>query len=169
MSILAKAFIYLILFSILHFSLDFTGWSFLRPFAGVDESVFQHLKMAFWAYLLASLVEYPFFKKKKKSVESFWYPRFLSAVFVPWIIFIVYFLLPATAGKLKNAPLELIWAILVTYFSGLAGALLEGHLEEQKLEFCFKAVIIFLLVSSAFLYVAFTYSLPWLDMFRAPQ
>lgn len=169
MNILLKALIYLAFFSILHFSLELSGWSFLKPLAGTDESVFQHLKMAFWAYLLASVLEYPFFKKKKKTYQSFWYPRFLAATFVPWVIFLVYFLGPATGGKFSSSVLELTWAILVSYFSGLAGGLLESHLEEQKLAFCFKALIIFLLLASAFLYVAFTYSLPWLDMFRAPQ
>ena len=169
MNILLKALIYLVFFSVLHFSLELSGWSFLKPFAGIDESVFQHLKMAFWAYLLASLVEYPVFKKKKKIYQSFWYPRFLAAIFVPWVIFLVYFLGPATGGKFSSSILELTRAILVSYFSGLAGGLLEGHLEEQKLAFCFKALIIFLLLASAFLYVAFTCSPPWLDMFRAPQ
>lgn len=169
MSILLKGLIFLAFFSILHFSLDLSGWAWLKPFAGINESVFQHFKMAFWAYLLASLVEYPFFKKKKKTYQSFWYPRFLAAIFVPWVIFLVYFLGPATGGKFSSSTLELTWAILVSYFSGLAGGLIEGHLEEQKLAFCFRALIIFLLLASAFLYVAFTYSLPWLDMFRIPQ
>ncbi len=168
-SILLKALIYLVFFSILHFAYDLAGWTFLKPFSGIDESVFQHLKMAFWAYLLASLVEYPFFKKKRKSYESFWYPRFFAATVVPWTIFLVYFLGPAVAGKFQASYLELTWAILVSYFSGLAGGLIEGHLEQQRLTFCFKAVIIFLALVSAILYITFTYSLPWLDMFRAPE
>ncbi|MCX8159701.1 MAG: DUF6512 family protein [Candidatus Saccharicenans sp.] len=169
MSILLKAFIYLIFFSILHFAYDLSGWTWLKPFSGTNESVFQHLKMAFWAYLLASLMEYPFFRKRKKMYQSFWYSRLFAATIVPWTIFLVYFLGPAAVGKFQASYLELAWAILVSYFSGLVGGLIEGHLDEQKLTFCLKAVIIFLTLTSAILYITFTYSLPWLDLFRAPN
>ncbi|MBC7349109.1 MAG: hypothetical protein H5U05_03960 [Candidatus Aminicenantes bacterium] len=169
MSIILKAFIYLIFFSVLHFGYDLTHLSFLKPFCGIDESIFQHLKMAFWAYLLASMVEYPVFKRKKKKYESFWIPRFFSATIVPWTIFLVWYLAPATGGKLSPSYLELIWALVVSYFSGLAGGLIERTLEDQRLAFCFKVLVIFLAVASAFLYIAFTYQLPWIDMFRAPE
>ncbi len=169
MSIILKAFIYLIFFSILHFGYDLTHLSFLKPFCGIDESVFQHLKMAFWAYLLASLVEYPVYKRKNKKYDSFWIPRFFSATVVPWTIFLVWYLAPATGGKFRLSYMELIWALVVSYFSGLAGGLIERTLEEQRLAFCFKVLVIFLALASAFLYIAFTYQLPWIDMFRAPQ
>jgi len=169
MSIILKAFIYLIFFSVLHFGYDLTHLSFLKPFCGTDESIFQHLKMAFWAYLLASLVEYPVYKRQNKKYESFWIPRFFSATVVPWTIFLVWYLAPATGGKFRLAYMELIWALMVSYFSGLAGGLIERTLEEQRLAFCFKVLVIFLALASVFLYIAFTYQLPWIDMFRAPQ
>jgi len=169
MNILLKAFIYLIFFSMLHFGYDLTHLSFLKPFCGIDESIFQHLKMAFWAYLLASLVEYPVYKRKNKKYESFWIPRFFSATMVPWTIFLVWYLAPATGGKFRLSYMELIWALVVSYFSGLAGGLMERTLEEQRLAFCFKVLVIFLAVASAFLYIAFTYQLPWIDMFRPPE
>jgi hypothetical protein len=169
MSIILKAFIYLIFFSVLHFGYDLTHLSFLKPFCGIDESIFQHLKMAFWAYLLASLVEYPVYKRKNKKYESFWIPRFFSATMVPWTIFLVWYLAPATGGKFRLSYMELIWALVVSYFSGLAGGLMDRTLEEQRLAFCFKAMVIFLTLASAFLYIAFTYHLPWIDMFRPPE
>jgi len=125
--------------------------------------------MAFWAYLLASLVEYPVYKRKNKKYDSFWIPRFFSATVVPWTIFLVWSLAPATGGKFRLSYMELIWALVVSYFSGLAGGLIERTLEEQRLAFCFKVLVIFLALASAFLYIAFTYQLPWIDMFRAPQ
>jgi hypothetical protein len=169
MSIILKAFIYLIFFSVLHFGYDLTHLSFLKPFCGIDESIFQHLKMAFWAYLLASLIEYPVFKGKKKKYESFWIPRFFSATVVPWTIFLVWYLAPATVGKFRLSYMELIWALVVSYFSGLAGGVVERNLEEHRLSFCFKVLVVFLTVVSAFLYITFTYNLPWVDMFRAPE
>jgi hypothetical protein len=46
MNIYLKAVIFLLIFLILHFGYEITGWVFLTPFCGVNESVFQHLKMA---------------------------------------------------------------------------------------------------------------------------
>jgi len=169
MNIFLKAFIYLVLFSGLHFCYDLSGWSFLKPFCGVDESIFQHLKMAFWAYLLASLMESLAFKGQRKKPESFWIPRFFSAAIVPWTIFLVWYLVPATVGKLRLSFMELIWALLVSYFSGLAGGLIEKNLQGHRLSFGFKVLVVFLAVVSASLYIVFTYSLPWVDMFRAPE
>ncbi len=165
MNLLLKSFLYLIFFSMLHFGYDLSRWAWLKPFCGIDESIFQHLKMAFWAYILASLVEYPFFK----DGQSFWYPRLLAAVLVPWVIFVVYFLGPATIGRFGSSSLEVTWAIVVSYFSGLSGGLIERQLQQQKLAFSFKALIIFLFLASAFLYIAFTYKRPWLDMFKTPD
>jgi len=169
MNISLKSFIYLIFFSALHFGYDLTGWSFLKPFCGINESVFQHLKMAFWAYLLASAVEYPLAKRKLSEQKNFWIPRIFSTTVVPWTIFIVWYLVPATLGKFRLSYLELIWALLVSYFSGLAGGVIEKNLEKQPLTFCFKFLAIFLAAVSAFLYIIFTYNLPWIDMFVAPE
>jgi len=169
MSIPLKAFVYLIFFSVLHFGYDLTGWPFLKPFCGIDESVFQHLKMAFWAYLLASLVEYPVFKHRRKICEGFWIPRIFSAAIVPWTIFLVWYLVPAVLGKFRLSYMELIWALLVSYFSGLAGGVIERNLEERRLSFCFKALVVFLAAASAFIYITFTYKLPWVDVFRPPE
>lgn len=169
MNLAFKALIYLVLFSILHFAIDLTGWSFLKPFCGVDESVFQHLKMAFWAYLLATLVEYRLIKKKRTVSRNFWYSRLLATTFVPWAIFLIYFLGLAIIGKFPVSYLELTWAILVSYLSGLAGGLIEKQLEAQTMTGAFRALVIFFFLASAFLYITFTYRLPWLDMFKGPE
>ena len=81
MNIFIKSLIYLFIFIILHFGYELTQWSFLTPFCGINESVFQHLKMAFWAYLFTSGIEYLVIIKKKRA-WNFWYPSLLSTVSV---------------------------------------------------------------------------------------
>lgn len=169
MKIYLKAFIFLVSFSLLHLGFNLTHWSFLKPFCGTDESIFQHLKMAYWAYLLASLAEYPVWRNRRKEQVHFWVPRLFSAVTVPWIIFLVWYLAPATVGKFRLSSQELVWAVAVSYFSGLAGGVIERNLEEHRLSFCFKILVLFLLIVSGFLYISFTYHLPWADVFRAPE
>jgi len=77
-----KILIYVALFSVLHFGYELTGWDFLKVLCGTDESVFEHIKMGFWAYLFTSVIEFFAFKKK----QIFWSSRFFSASLVPWFI-----------------------------------------------------------------------------------
>lgn len=169
MNIFLKALIFLAVFSLLHFGYEATRWAYLKPFFGIDESIFQHLKMAYWAYLLASLIEFPVSKKRKIKSLNFWTPRFLSAIFIPWIIFLIWYLGPALIGKLKQFYLELIWAATVTYLSALAIRIIEKPLEDIRLSFCFKILVFLLTIISAFLYIVFTYRLPWIDVFKSPE
>ncbi len=106
MNIFIKVLLYLIIFSALHFGYDLTGWVILTPICGIDESIFQHLKMGFWAYLITSIIEFLTVKKKFGDSGTFWYPRFLSAIIIPWIIFLIWYIVPATFGKLSSASIE---------------------------------------------------------------
>ncbi|MGQ9472313.1 MAG: hypothetical protein ACUVR0_11605 [Candidatus Aminicenantales bacterium] len=72
-------------------------------------------------------------------------------------------------GKFPVSSLELTWAILVSYLSGLAGGLIEKQSAAEKMTPAFRSLVIFFFLASAFLYITFTYRLPWLDMFKAPE
>lgn len=69
-----KSLLYLAIFIILHFEYDLTHWVFLTPFCGINESVFQHLKMVFWAYLLTSLIEWFVVRKNSANEKLFGIP-----------------------------------------------------------------------------------------------
>ncbi len=160
MNLFIKSLIFLIIFSILHFGYDLTSWSFLKPFCGVDESVFQHLKMAFWAYFFASSIEYFAFKKK----GVFWYSRLLSTT-----IFLIWYLVPAFFGKLSSSKLELLWAIFSSYASAVMAGVVEKNVERGPINLSFKIVVIALFIISAILYILFTFKLPWIDLFVNPE
>jgi hypothetical protein len=169
MNIYLKSFLFLAVFSLLHFGYEITGWSFLAPFCSVNESVFQHLKMAFWSYLLITvLVEYPLLKRYNKKdfiINNFWYSRFLSAIIIPYIILVIWYLLPALFGKTKSLFVDLIWALAVTFFSCIFTGYLEKEIEKIKFKILTKYIILFLVLISGFLFVKFTYKLPWIDLF----
>ncbi len=165
MKVLIKSFIFLIIFSILHFGYDITHWAFLKPFCGIDESVFQHLKMAFWAYFLTSWIDFLVMRKK----SFFWYSRFLSTTVVPWFIFLVWYLVPAFFGKLTSSTLDLLWAIFSSYISAIMAGIVEKNVERVSGNLSFKIIIISLFIISALLYIFFTYKLPWIDLFVNPE
>ncbi|MEO0166818.1 MAG: DUF6512 family protein [candidate division WOR-3 bacterium] len=164
-----KAFLYLIIFSALHFGYDLTGWSILTPFCGIDESIFQHLKMAFWAYLFASLIEYLVIQKRINAKASFWYARLLSTIFVPWFVFLIWYLAPAIRGKTDSNIIELLWAIFSSYLSGIFAGITEKTAERFEFNTSIRIVLIVFIIISAFLFIRFTYSLPWVDMFANPE
>lgn len=165
MNVYIKSLIFLIIFSILHFGYDLTSWPFLRPFCGIDESVFQHLKIAFWAYFFVSLIEYFGFKKK----WAFWYSRLLSTTILPWFIFLIWYLAPAFFGKLSSSKLELLWAIFSSYASAVMAGIFEKNVESRSVNLSFKIVVLVLFIISAILYIRFTFQLPWIDLFVNPE
>ncbi|MGQ9816848.1 MAG: DUF6512 family protein [bacterium] len=166
MNIFIKSILYLIVFSLLHFGYDWTQWVFLKPFCGINESVFQHLKMAFWAYFITTIIEYFIINKKN---NNFWFPRFFSVTIIPWIIFLIWYLAPALIGKFPLSVYELVWALFVTYLSGIIAGIVEKNLEQYEFTIYFRTIIFVLLLISALLYICFTYQLPWVDVFNDPE
>ncbi len=169
MSVYLKSLFYLVIFSILHFGYDLTHWAFLVPFCGINESVFQRLKMAFWAYLLTSLLEYFGTREKISEVSLFWYSRVLSAVILPWFTVLIWYLVPAIFGRIKFLSLEVVWATLSTYFSAVVAGTMEKNVEKSRMDSIFRIIILVLFIISVFLYVRFTYKLPWIDLFVNPE
>lgn len=169
MNIYIKSLIYLVIFSILHFGYDLTHWAFLTPLCGINESVFQHLKMVFWAYLLANLIEYFVIKRKISERKTFWYPRFLSTIIVPWIVMIIWYFVPALCGRAESLVLDVSWSVFSTYFSGVMVGIIEKNIEKNLFTLNFKIVILILIIVSVFLYVRFTYKPPWIDLFINPE
>ncbi|MGB9781250.1 MAG: DUF6512 family protein [Caldanaerobacter sp.] len=169
MNLWLKAFLYVVIFSILHFGYELTEWNFLIPFCGINESVFQHLKMAFWAYLITSIVEYGIFRKSIQRKEQFLYTRLLSAINIPWFTLLVWYLIPALFGRLESLPLEVTWALFTTYFSAVAIMLIEKAQNMVLLNKEVKIVILVFTFIAAFIFIWFTYKLPWIDLFIDPD
>ncbi|MGC8971694.1 MAG: DUF6512 family protein [bacterium] len=167
MNIYLKAIIYLLIFGLLHFGYESTGLQFLKPICGTDESVFQHLKMGFFAYLFASLIEYGIIRRRLRG-NNFWYSRALATVFIPWAIFLIWYLAPAIWGKFSTITAELSWALIVSYISGVVGGIIEKNTEKTRPSLGFKLTISMLFVVSILLFVWFTYKLPWIDLFVDP-
>ncbi len=168
--VFTKAFYFLLFFLVFHMGYDITKWQFLKPFFGVNESVFQHLKMAFWAYVSLSITEFFVVRKKKLyDLSQFFYSRIFSAVFLPWVIFVLWYLVPAVHGKIHNFAGDLLWALFVTYISGVFVIGLEKEIEYVKFSVLAKITLIVMVVSLTFLFIFCTYRLPWLDLFAVPK
>lgn len=158
-----KVLLFLAIYVVLHFGYELTQLEFLRPFCGTDESVFEHLKIGFWAYFFSTFIE--FFASK--SVR-FWFPRLLSNVLVPWAILLIWYMFPLFVGHTGSPVVEIVWAFVVVFVTGLLGVAFERDLEKIPLRSRVKTIILLLFVLSVVFYVGFSFSKPEVDFFKVP-
>ncbi len=165
-----KSILFLLSFYVLHFGYKLTRWKFLKPFCGINESVFQHLKIAFWGYVVLTGIEYFLLSGSAISnISSFIFSRLLSAIMIPWIVGLIWYLLPALYGRAGRLWLDLVWGTFSTYLSGFFVIQIERDIERVQFELSTEIIIVILCIISAFLFTLFTYRLPWIDLFVDPK
>jgi hypothetical protein len=82
--------------SLLHFVFALSGeWSPLALIAAVNESVWEHLKLAFWPALIYALIEWPCLSGKSKH---FWTAKSFGIFTMPVIIVSVFYGYKALIG-----------------------------------------------------------------------
>ena len=90
--------IFIIVFgAIFHFLFEWTGYS--RPVAlvaAVNESIWEHLKMAFWPGLLFALIEYRYLKY---TSNNFWLAKTTSLLTIPALIITCFYGYTALLGQ----------------------------------------------------------------------
>jgi hypothetical protein len=83
--------------SLLHFAFEFFGeWPPVALIAAVNESVWEHLKLAFWPALVFALIEWPFLRG---SVKNFWAAKTIGILAMPFVIVSVFYGYTALAGR----------------------------------------------------------------------
>ena len=65
-----RGLIYIPIFLLLHYSFEWFPNLLTQIFSGTEESVFQHCKVGFYAYLILIVLEYAVFRKKIKETTS---------------------------------------------------------------------------------------------------
>lgn len=157
-------------FLLLHYAYD---WAPILPFqlvSGVSESVFQHMKIGFYAYLLVAVTEYLVGRKRLPvSVDASAFSRLLATILVPWFMFILWFMAPAYYGELPTTLLEVLYANLIMVLLGFCTVAVEQGLETTRYSPTLKGVIVALFLISVSLYTIFTFRLPWCDLFADPM
>jgi len=164
-----KGLFFLTIFSIFHFAYEIFPSPVLVPICAINESVWQHLKIAFFSYFVLNLVEFVFRRRSIQNKSGFIFSRLLTTIVIPWFVFILWYTMAAFYGRLEILLLEVIFASIVTLLSGTVCATIELNIEDKHFTRNFKAFILIIFVISASLYVIFTYKLPWIDVFIVPE
>lgn len=151
-------------FVLLHLASDTVRWKL--PFLASSESVWEHLKMGFWAFVTSySLWRFP---RRRGSLMAL----FLGAIITVVAIFTAYYSVTSLTGRLGRYPLPLHVGINlgITLLAGLAGvewsAWAEGHRDRASKGAMF--MLIGMWVLSLFLFCLYTYREPPMPLFQEP-
>jgi hypothetical protein len=82
--------------SLLHFVFQWSGgWRPVALVGAVNESTWEHLKLAFWPAIFLALIEYP---RLRGSVNNFWLAKGLSILLMPLAIVVLFYGYKAVLG-----------------------------------------------------------------------
>lgn len=96
---IAAVFFILLVGSGLHFAFELSNfWYPVAPFAAVNESIWEHLKMVFWPGLIFFTVQYAFLRDEAFA-EQFWTAKALCLIFMPFLIAAGWYAVVAVTGE----------------------------------------------------------------------
>jgi hypothetical protein len=148
--------------SVLHFTFEWSGnQPLVGLFSAINESVWEHLKLAFWPALLFALIEYPILKK---VVNNFAFAKTIGVYLMVIIIPVIFYSYTAVTGK----------SIFVIDITSFIVAVIVGQLSSYKLLMYrklpgnFNKVSLIALVLLGLTFVLFTFYPPQLPIFKDP-
>lgn len=156
--ILKTSFIIFIIAACLHSLYDITSFSFLKPFVPVNESIWEHMKMIFYAGIIFAFIEY--------FSGTFTYFNFITAKGIS--IILMTFLVPMIFYTYTSFTGEsIVWVdILMTFIIALIGQLVFKVLVTSKHDLSkYNVLIIILIIAFIILFWYFTYHPPQAKIF----
>jgi len=152
----------ILLGSSLHFTYELSGKSpIVGSFSPVNESVWEHMKMAFWPSLLWLLVEYV---PLKKGTNNFFAAKALGSYTMVFAIPLIFYAYTSFTGE----------SLLVIDIASFVAAIVLGQIASYKL-LTFKplpkvgekiAFLTLILLGASF--ILFTFCTPNLQIFQDP-
>lgn len=158
------SFLFIVIFgSLLHFLFEWSKNSIIVAyFAAVNESVWEHLKLAFFPALLFSIIEYPYVKKYSKN---YFLSKTISFYIMPITIIVLFY-----AYLLVFKSDSLIWDIFTFIFAVFLGEFIAYKFltKEKDLGKIYKNLSIILFLIIFVLFSLFTYFPPKNILFKDP-
>ena len=154
-------------FLFFHQIYDILGGGTLAAILGEGiESIYAHMKMYFYAYLLVCLIDYFLRRGQINSLGSFWYPRMLIASSFPWMSIAIWFIPIALGFELGNY--ELTYSLALTVLGLYFAFRLDDGLERVEFRPALKAMIWLAFLAAFITYIGFSFQVPD-NFFIAPR
>jgi hypothetical protein len=156
----------IVLGALLHFTFEWSHyWKPLGIISAVNESVWEHLKLAFWPALIWTIIEYfQVYRSDKNANPNFLTARAIGAYLMPVIIVIIFYSYTAFTGE----------SILAVDLSSFVIAVIIGQAVASKLWLSWKLPAGFnwlglaLFIAGILLFAVFTFYPPAADIFKDP-
>ena len=149
-----------ILGAVLHFTFEWSGnWGPVGVIAAVNESVWEHFKIAFWPALFYAIFEYQFFRR---FTNNFMIAKATGIYVMPIAIAILFYSYTAAIGQEILIVDILIFVIAVT----LGQLTSYKMLTIGRLPQCLDKVGLVLVIVLAIAFGVFTFYPPHLPIFR---
>ncbi|MEM4168603.1 MAG: DUF6512 family protein [Thermoproteota archaeon] len=143
----------------LHFAFEISGRNpVVGVFSAVNESVWEHLKLAYWPALVYMVIEY----RRLKKASSFLTAKAIGICLMPIII--------VSSFYAYNMFIEenLLTDILIFIAAVVTGQLASYRLMTRKNLSAYGRISLITLVSIAIVFTVFTFYPPKLEVFRDP-
>ena len=145
--------------TLLHFTYDWSGNSVIVSlFSPVNESIWEHLKLLFFPYIVYSIFEYFYVGSKYNNYATAKILGVISGLIAIPVIFYLY-----TSLIENNLVLDILTFIVSVIISYVVSYYL---LKNQSIEFNGSSIAIVLFIM--FLFFAFTYNPPKTELFLDP-
>ena len=147
--------------TILHFLYDWTGGNILvAPFSGVNESVWEHMKLLFWPLFLFGVVQRLFFREQ----ENFWWVKLWGILLGLLLIPGLFYTYNGAFGKSPD------WVnIAIFYICAGVVFLFEGWVfKTDRLAWKSSRLPLAAICLVGVLFVVFTFAPPRIPLFQDP-
>lgn len=163
-----KVLVFYVSFMLLHYLYDWFPSTFTMIFSGINESVYQHMKIAFFVSIFTSTIEYLTIKKAIQSRSRFFISRIFTTTYLPLLMMVIFLICPLLFGKIETIAGEIVWANIALIATAIFSFEIEKHFEKSDPSKFLYVIVIFLFLISLVQFIVFTFDLPWFDILATP-
>jgi hypothetical protein len=131
-----------------------TTWAAILA-EGAEKTIFAHMKMLFYPYLLLSIVDYILLRRKDTLPRSFIWARLLILVSAPWIMISMWYV-PQAFGIVFEGPVELTYSILFSAIGIYLAIRMEEPLESTQYSLPLKILLAAAFVAALTIFTGFS-------------
>ena len=147
------------LFIFFHQIYDILGGGTLGAILGEGiESIYSHMKMYFYAYLVISAIDYFLCRDQIRSPGAFWTTRMLVASSFPWMSIAIWFIPIALGFKLGS--FEIYYSLAQTMLGLYFAIRLDEGLENVEFRPALKWMIWLAFLAALITYIGFSFHVP---------
>ena len=147
-----------------HFGYDILPNQVSAIFFPVNESIWEHMKMLFTAYLWFGVIEYPLLKHFRQDTKNEWFALWICSLLIIPIFLLLFLPIYSIIGEQMIVTIDLMF-IAIAITKRIQFHLLE-HVQDYR---NLNILTLILVVISYVIFALLTFYPPRASLFRDPQ